>query len=115
MPHKNNAKVWIYLDFDEKPKRRSAIVRNNHNRSYLLSNIQPNEEFIDSLFFLSNSLTYEQSHFIQRQRFNRDKNDELLYIIRSFDETKFLNFVKCLRQTNQKTVARILDNRGGYQ
>src|SRR6218665_1014547 len=112
MSHKNNEKVWIYLDFDEKTKRRSAIIRNN--RSYLLSNIQPNEEFIDSLLLL-NCLTYEQSHFIERQRFNRDKNDELLHIIRSFDETKFLNFVKCLRQTNQKTVARIMDNRGGLQ
>ena len=103
-------KFWIYLDFDEKTERRSAIIRNN--RSYLLSNIQPNDEFIDSLLFL-NCLTHEQSHFIERQRLNRDKNEEVMYFVRSFDDTKFVNFVKCLRQTNQKTVARIMDNGGG--
>ena len=102
----------ICLDFDQPTKRRSAIIRNNRN--YFLSNIQPNEEFIDSLFFC-NCLTYEQSQFIGRQRLNRDKNDELLYFIRSFSETKFLNFVKGLRQTNHKTVARIMDNGGGLQ
>ena len=76
MSHKNNTKALICLDFDENTKRRSAIIRNNRNA--LLSNIQPNEEFIDSLLFL-NCLTYmyEQSHFIERQRLNRDKNDEI--------------------------------------
>src|SRR5688572_33025325 len=88
----------------------SAIIRNN--RSYLLENIQPNDELIASLLSL-NCITEEQSHFIQRQRSTQDKNAELLYVMTSFDEKKFSNLFKCLRRTNQKTVARIMENGGG--
>ena len=104
--------VCVFLDFYGKTKKRSAIIRNNRN--YLLENIQPNDELIASLLSL-NCITEEQSHFIQRQRSTQDKNAELLFVIESFDETKFSNFVKCLRQTNQKTVARIIENGGGLK
>ena len=104
--------VCVFLDFYGKTKKRYAIIRNNRN--YLLENIQPNDELIASLLSL-NCITEEQSHFIQRQRSTQDKNAELLYVIETFDETKFSNFVKCLRKTNQKTVARIIENGGGLK
>ena len=104
--------VCVFLDFYGKTKKRSAIIRNNRN--YLLENIQPDDELIDSLFSL-NCITEEQSHFIQRQHSNRCKNAELLYFMRFFDETKSSNFVKCLRQNNHKTVARIIENGGGIK
>jgi len=62
-----------------------------------------------------NCITEEQSYVIQRQRLNRDKNDELLHVMRSFDETMVSNFVKCLRQTNQRTVARVIESGGGLK
>ena len=93
-------------------KRRSAIVRDN--RHYLARNIQPSDEFIDSLFS-SDCITEKQRHFFQRQLSDYDKNTELSYILSSFDEAKFSNFVKCLKQTNQKTVAKIMENGGGLQ
>ena len=102
--------VCVFLDFYGKTKKRSSIIRNNRN--YLLENIQPNDELIASLLSL-NCITEEQSHFIQRLHSTQDKNAELLYVIKPFDETKFSNFAKCLRQTNQKTVARIIENGGG--
>ena len=40
---------------------------------------------------------------------------ELLWVMKSFDVAKFSNFLKCLRQTNQKTVARTMENGGGLQ
>src|SRR6218665_968951 len=99
-----------FLDLYGKIKKRPSIIRNNRN--YLLENIHPNDEFITSLVSL-NCITEEQSHLIQRQRLQRDKNDELLHIMRSFDDIQFSNVVKCLRQTNQRTVAKIIDNGGG--
>jgi len=87
----------------------SAIIRNN--KKYLLENIQPNDGLISSLFSL-NCIAEESSHFIRQQR-SRDKNAELLYIVKSFDETKFTTFVKCLRQTNQTEVARVVATGGG--
>lgn len=100
------------LDFYGKTKRRHTVIRNNRN--YLLESIQPNVELIDSLVSL-NCITADQSRFIQRQYSTRDKNDELLYVTRSFDEAKFLDFVRCLRQTNQKTVARFIDDGGSMK
>jgi len=43
----------------------------------------------------------------------REKNEELLYVVKYIDKTEFSNFVKCLRHTNQKTVAKIVENGGG--
>lgn len=100
------------LDFYGKTKRRHTVIRNNRN--YLLESIQPNVELIDSLVSL-NCITADQSRFIQRQYSTRDKNHELLYVTRSFDEAKFLDFVRCLRQTNQKTVARFIDDGGSMK
>ena len=60
-------------------------------------------------------ITDEQSHAIKGQTSNRDKNGELLCLLGPFDETKFSNFVKCLRQTDQNTVARIIENGGGLK
>jgi len=91
-------------------KKRHAILTNNRN--YLVENIQPNDELLASLLSL-NCITEEQIHFIQRHRSTRDKNYELLYIMESFDETKFSSFVNCLRRTNQRTVAKIIENGGG--
>lgn len=110
--HKFNPMVTVFSDFYGKTKKRSAIIRNNRN--YLIDNIQPNDELIASLLSL-NCLSEEQSHFIQRQRLSREKNAELLYVIKSFDEIHFANFVKCLRRTNQETVTRILENGGGLK
>src|SRR6218665_2446655 len=102
----------VFLDFYEEKKRISAITRNN--RKYLLRKIQPTDELIDSLMSL-NCITEEQSNFILKQCSNRNKNAELFRIVRSFDDTKFSNFVRCLRQTNQGTVARIVEHGGGLK
>ena len=99
-----------FLDFYGRTMKRSAIIRNNRN--YLLNNIQWNDELISTLLS-RNCVTEEQSHFIQRQSSNRDKNAELLKIIRSFNETKLSSVIKCFRQTNQMEVGRILTNGGG--
>lgn len=100
----------VFLDFDGKTRIKSAIIKNN--RSYLLENIQPNNDLLSSLLCF-NCITEEQSNFIRRQRTERNKNAELLRIARSFDQNKSSHFVRCLQQTNQKTVARILDYGGG--
>src|SRR6218665_1791372 len=102
--------VSVFPDFYGKTKKISAIIRNNRN--YLLANIQPNDELITYMLYI-NCITEEQSHFIQRQRSTRDKNIELLKIVRSFDGKTFSMFLKCLRRTNQKAVARIIENGGG--
>ena len=102
--------VFVCVEFHRQTKKRYAIIRDNRN--YLLENIEPNDELIASLLSL-NCITDEQSRFIQRQRSNRETNAELLYIMKSFDQIKFSNVIKCLRQTNQKTVARIIENGGG--
>lgn len=90
--------------------RRHAIIR--YNRNYFLDNIQPNDEFIDSLLCV-NCIRENQGLFIQQQRSNGDKNSERLYTLRACDQTMFSDVVKYLRQNNQKTVARIVENGGG--
>src|SRR6218665_1422164 len=120
-----------FVDFYGKTRKRSAIIRNNG--SYLLENIQLSSTLITLLLSfdcitgiqsrliqrkrsnLSVINTKEKSHFIQGHHSVRYKNTELLCTMRSFDVTKFLNCVTCLRQANQKTVARILENGGGSQ
>src|SRR6218665_1029560 len=102
--------VSMHLDFYGKTVKSSAIIKNNRN--YLLKTIQPNNEFISSLFSL-NCVTGEQCYFIQRQRSERKKNWVLLEIMKSLNETKFSNLVNCLRQTNQTDVAKILSTGGG--
>lgn len=97
-------------DIYDKTKKRSAIIRSN--RSYLLETVQPNDEFIDSLFSFK-CITEEQRKNIQRQHRVTDKNAELFHAVGSFDDSKFSTFVKCLRQTNQTEVARIVRNGGG--
>ena len=100
----------MFVGFYWKTKKRSAHIRNN--RKYILENINSSEELINSLLSL-NCITEKQSQFIQRQRSNRVKNAELLRIVRSFDNNKSSNFIKCLQRTNQKTMAKILENGGG--
>jgi len=89
-----------------------AIIRNNSY--YLLDNIQPSDELIASLLS-SNCITEQESHFIQRQCSSRDKNSELLHVVKSFDEINFSNFVKCLQVTDQKPLAKIIENGGGIK
>ena len=103
-------KSLCVLEFYGRTKTRYTIIRNN--RKYLESNIQPTNEIMSSLLSL-NCITDERSHFIQSQRSKRDKNNALLYAVKSFDETKFSTFVNCLRRTNQRTVANIIENGGG--
>lgn len=74
--------------------------------------IDADEQLIASLLSL-NCITEERSRFIQRQRSKLGKNAELLKAMKNIDETTFSNFAKCLRQTNQKTVAAITENGGG--
>src|SRR6218665_221217 len=102
----------MFLAFYAKTRRRSAVIRNN--RTYLLENIQPTDKLIASLLSLD-CITKEQHHFIQRQRSKRYMNAELLYLMKSFDDTKSSNLLKCLRQSNHGTLARILENGGGLQ
>ena len=97
-------------DFNGKTKKIPAIIRNN--RMYLLENILPTGELIASLASLK-CITEGQSHFIERQSSTRDKNAEILHLVRSLDDMQLSHFVRCLRQTNQKPVARILDNGEG--
>ena len=96
-----------------------------------MENIQLSATLVSSLLSF-NCITDAQSRLSQRQRSNlnvnktkresrfirgrypdRYKNTELLRTTRSFDVTKFSNFVTCLRQANQRTVARIMENGGG--
>lgn len=105
-------KVYAFLDVYGKTKRRKAIVRNNRN--YLLDNMQPKGELIASLLSLS-CITEEECHFIQRQRSTRYRNERLLHIMESLDDTNFSKFFKCLRQTNQTTVTKIIENGGGLK
>ena len=113
MPFNNcDRPICVILDFYEKTKRRCVIIRSN--RDYLLDSIQPNDELI-ALLLSNNCITEEQRYFIERQHFTRDKNDHLLHVVEPLDETNFSNFVKCLRQTNQKTIARIIENGGGLK
>src|SRR6218665_3058612 len=99
----------LILGFYEATNRRYAIIRNNRN--YFVENIQPNNELISSLLSMK-CITKEKSLFIQRHRLMRNKNDALLYAMKSFDEMKFSNFVRCLRRSNQKTVAKIIEKGG---
>lgn len=100
----------LYLDFYGKTRKRSTILRNNRN--YLLDNIQLNNN-LTALLLSFNCLAEKQRRFFQRQTSNRNKNNELLCAMRTFDENSFSNFVKCLRQTNQMNAARIMENGGG--
>jgi len=102
--------VLVSLEFYERTKKRSAVIRNNRN--YLLENIQPTDELIAWLLFF-NCITKEKIHAIKRQRLYRDKNEELLALLRSYDYTNYSNFVRCLRRNNQLAVARILENGAG--
>lgn len=89
-----------------------------------MENIQWNHELNAALLSV-NSITQDHSLLIQRQRLRqqqrlkqrqrgiRDKNAELLYVMRSCDDTTFSKFVDGLRQTNQKTMAGIIENGGG--
>src|SRR6218665_982788 len=103
-------KSLCVLEFYGKTKKRHAIIRNNRN--YLENNIQPTDELIASLLHL-NCITDEQSYFIKRHRSTREKNNALLYVMETFNGTEFSNFVNYLRRTNQRTVAKILENGGG--
>src|SRR6218665_1033043 len=103
---------FCFSGFYEESKKIPAIVRNNRN--YFLENIQPKDELIDSLLSL-NCITEVQSQNIKRQCSKRDKNAELLSDMKSFDESTFPNFEKCLHKTNQKSVAKIFENGGGLQ
>src|SRR6218665_1471468 len=118
-----------FVDFYGKTRKRSAITRNN--RDYLLENIHFSSTLITSLLsfdcitelqsrFIQRKLSHlnvnktkEKSHFIQGHHSVRYKNTELLCTMSSFDDTKFSNFVTFLRQANQRTVARIMENGGG--
>ena len=102
----------MFIDFYGKAKKRSAVIRNNRN--YFVDNIKPTTELIAALLS-HNCITEEQAHFIQRQRYTRDKNDTLLYVMESVDETYFSCFVTWLQHTNQKTVAKIMENGGGFK
>src|SRR6218665_12001 len=102
----------VFTDVHGKMACMHAIIRNN--KKYLVDTIQPDDELIASLLSL-NCITEEQSHFIHRQSSTRDKNKELLKIMRCFDQRKFSNCIKCLRHTNQQKVARIIENGGGLK
>ena len=110
MPFRIRDSLYNFIDFYGKAKKRSAIIRNNRN--YLVANIELTDELLASLLSL-NCITQEQSRFIQRQHSTRYKNDELLNVMETVDETNFSKFVKCLRRTNQKTVAKIVECGGG--
>ena len=103
-------KSLCVLEFYGKTKKRYAIIRNNRN--YLENNFEPNDELLASVLSL-NCITEEQCLVIQRQRSTREKNCKLMDVLKSFDETKLSTFVNCLRHTNQRTVAKIIENGGG--
>src|SRR6218665_1543203 len=104
--------VLVFSDIFGRSRKSSAITRNN--QIYLMENMIPNYNLIAALLSL-NCITQLQSHSIQRQRSIQDKNAELLKVVGSFDKKQFTDFIKCLRQTYQKTVARIMENGGGLQ
>jgi len=104
--------AMFFSEIFGKSRKNCAIIRNN--QTYLMENIIPNDKLIASMLSL-NCITQVQSHSIQRQRSIQDKNTELLKVAGSFDQKKFSDFIKCFRQTEQKTVAKIMENGGGLQ
>lgn len=86
------------------------IIRNN--LQYLLETIRLSDEFIASLLSL-NCITEEQSYIIRRRCSNKKTNAELLHVVRSFNDAKSLNLVRCLRRTRQAIPAKIVENGGG--
>jgi hypothetical protein len=90
--------------YEENKKCSAKICRNNSD--YFLTNIQPNDQFINALAQLS-CITKEESELIQRQSSTQDKSAQLLRIAQTFDDVKYSNFAKCLRQTSQMHVAKI--------
>src|SRR6218665_968294 len=101
--------ILFVIAFYRNSAERSVI---RHNQKYLVENIQPNGQLIDSLMSLD-CLTEQQGRLIKRLRLDRDKNVELLHALRPFDEKKRSKFIRCLRQTNQKTVAQVVGTGGG--
>ena len=78
------------------------------------------EGLIDQLR-LCDCLTDVQSRLLKRQTvtngkrklIGRNNNSDLLHFMRSCDETRRSDCLRCFRQSSQKLVTKVIDNGGG--
>lgn len=91
---------------------RSAIIR--INRHFLLENMKPRNSLIKRLCS-ANCLTKSQFALINRLRFNKEKNHELLKIARKLPAEQHFAFVECLCSNGQEEVADVIEKGGGKE
>ena len=90
------------------------------NQSFLVENMHLHDGIIDQLR-LSDCLTDVQTRLLNRQTvvsgkrklISRNNSPDLLHIMRSCDDTRRSDFFRCLRQSDQKLVTKVIDNGGG--
>lgn len=99
--------LLVYYEYIEK---RATIIRNNQN--FLLEFIEPNDKLIEALVS-SACITQHQADSIGKLQRIRDKNEELLQQLRPYESDKYAAFKRCLYETDQHSVARVLENGGG--
>lgn len=104
---------WYYCllsDLGAEIQERRTIFSNNRNE--LLEGIQPSDWPLDGT-------SEEQNQFIQghTRPTEQEENTNFLHFSRSLYDRPTLssNFIRCLRRNNQQTVARIIENGGGWQ
>ena len=98
--------------------RISVVLRSN--QSFLLETMRLREGLIDQLRW-SDCLTDVQARLLNRQKvtngkrklISRNNNSDMLHIMRSCDDTRRTDSFRCLRQSGQTLVAKVLDNGGG--
>src|SRR6218665_759827 len=98
--------------------RISVVLRSN--QSFLLETVRLREGLIDQLRW-SDCLSDVQARLLNRQTVtsgksklvSRNNNSDLLDIPRSCDETRRTDSFRCLRQSGQTLVAKVLDNGRG--
>src|SRR6218665_3917028 len=101
-----------------KIQRKIVILRSN--QSFLVENMRLREGLIDQLR-LSDCLTDVQARLLNRQTvvnektkpITRNNNSDLLHVIRSCDDTRRSDCLRCLRQSVQKLVTKVTNNGGG--
>src|SRR6218665_2829083 len=108
----------IIVDFYRELRRWSVIFRTN--RTYFLESLET--KGVNERLRSADCLTDTEFRLVNRQILisgnvklsRKNNNQELLHILRSPDEARLSNIIRCLRQSNQKLSARIVENGGGF-
>src|SRR5688572_14944090 len=89
----------------------SHVIANNHQ--FLMENI--NSSRLIDLLHENNCITDEERDHLNKQPFSSNRNDALLRWMKtfSFKKGKGQKVLECLRQTNQNSVADLLEKGGG--